>query len=844
MRKWLCSVVLACVGWSATLGDAAAQPKLPQPEVPKPELPALPSSEDVPPIPKAPALPALKAPQGPLPADAPPVVSPQGPSASVEGPPEDIDIQVDDRKPEPGDGLPGTLPNPLRNNARVRSRMAVQQKAGGALTIEEIVNPPVSSVSNHVEGALSAPAFIIHLTRKELEDRGYTDLSQVLDDLPGIDIVRPYGPEYARAYWRGYRSGTGDDPYLILLDGLPFSSLFFRDAKMLTAFPLSDIDHIEVVYGPASIAHGANASAGVINVITNDGAAAQQAGEFGSNLALRATYGGAQRNLTSFADGSKIVDATARWINKDFRLRVTARLERSTLDRSIGDDFEFTRPSYYRDAGIWGDAVLATYPQLAGDFRSNDDKLALDGRLWVGRFEFGAAAFAHTTGLGTMAAGDRLQNEPPWTTRETSIFIRHATQLLPGFSSATVLRYRQSELAPPTSLLLRVASPTGFLEPGPRLLGLAVHNRAYELAQQFDIEVAHDLIRKGDILLIETGFMFRHLEIANGVEVQANTLFPAGDVSAALDQTMPGSGLDTDARAHQRADEGGIFALGRYEVAEDHWLHVGARVEHQTYTDSTNLLFRAGYVGTFEPVTVKALYGEGTQTPSPSDIVLGPQPTPAGTTTPKDNMVARSVEANASLTIAPFSVNLAGWLAHYRDPIIDGQELDDRMAIGLDAGARMALRPFQVWLYYSHYFHAEEEPSGSAESRPIGDLARDKIWAGVTYDRGNFTATLLGRFMGRRHPVETNPIGAIDPYLTLDANIALRNLVLEGTRISLRCANLLDARYRHPGIGTADSGETPGAFAEDGSYTGSGGIFNSAHPQPRRSVMLTLALDM
>lgn len=796
----------------------------------------MPDSE-VPPIPKAPSIPGSAAEPD---AGSPPLTSAQGPSASVEGPAEDIDIQVDERKPEPSDGLPGTLPTGVRTRART-GKLAVQQKGGGSLTIEEIVNPPVRSVSNHLEGARSAPAWIIHLSRKELEDRGYTDLSQVLDDLPGIDIVRPYGPEYARAYLRGYRSGTGDDPYLLSLDGLPFSSLFFRDAKMLTAFPISNIDHIEIIYGPASIAAGANASAGLINVVTRDGADAQQAGEFGSGMDIRTTYGGPQRNLSRFTDSTKIVDATARYINKDLRLRLSARLERSALDRSIGDDFEFTRDSYYADARIWGQGVLDRYPQLAGDFRSADDKLALDARLWLGKLEFGATTLSHTTGFGTMVPGDRVQTEPSWMTSETSIFVRHSTQLMSELASHTLLRFRQSELRPLTTVLLRQATPVGFIESGPRLLGLAVRNRAYELDQQFTIDVAHDLIRKGDQLTVETGFLFRHLELADGVELQSNVLFVNGDAMMAEDQTPASSGLDVDGRSYQRADEGGIFAIGSYELAEEHWLHLGARVEHQTYTDSTDLLLRAGYVGTFEPVTIKALYGEGTQTPSPSNISLSPQPVQ---TVPGDNMVSRSIEANASLTIAPFAVTLSGWYANYKDPIVDGQELDSRTAIGLDLGARMALRPFQVWLYYSHYFHAREEPTGDETDRRIGDLASDKAWAGVTYDKGNLVATVLGRFVGRRRTIVTNPVGHIDPYFTLDLNLALRDLLLQGTRISLRCANLLDARYSHPGVGTADSGVTPGVFGDDGSYTGSTGLFNSAHPQPRRSLFLSLGLDI
>ncbi|MFO0660558.1 MAG: Plug domain-containing protein [Polyangiaceae bacterium] len=57
---------------------------------------------------------------------------------------------------------------------------------------------------------------------------------------------------YFKSYWRGYRQGSGADPHSVMVDGMVFNHLFYRDAQILSTFPLTNTKRIEVVYGPAS----------------------------------------------------------------------------------------------------------------------------------------------------------------------------------------------------------------------------------------------------------------------------------------------------------------------------------------------------------------------------------------------------------------------------------------------------------------------------------------------------------------------------------------------------------------------------------------------------------------
>ena len=139
------------------------------------------------------------------------------------------------------------------------------------LSLEELMNVHVVSASNISEKLSEAPATVIVIGADEIRRRGYRELSQILDDLPCMDIIRPYGDTYFKNYWRGYRNTVGD-PFLVMIDGVVFNHLYFNTADVLVTFPITNIERVEVVYGPASSVYGASAFMGVINVITRSDA--------------------------------------------------------------------------------------------------------------------------------------------------------------------------------------------------------------------------------------------------------------------------------------------------------------------------------------------------------------------------------------------------------------------------------------------------------------------------------------------------------------------------------------------------------------------------------------------
>jgi len=154
----------------------------------------------------------------------------------------------------------------------------------------------IISVSKRAENLYEAPATVLVISREDIMNRGYVDLEQVFSDLPGFDVSRIFGPTYSNIYQRGYRSNNTDRT-LFLVDGVEENDIWSSISYWSRQFPVSNVERIEVLYGPASTMYGANALVGVVNVITRD--PDQLAGK--KNLGVKVNTGGGSFN-TKFLD--------------------------------------------------------------------------------------------------------------------------------------------------------------------------------------------------------------------------------------------------------------------------------------------------------------------------------------------------------------------------------------------------------------------------------------------------------------------------------------------------------------------------------------------------------------
>jgi len=110
------------------------------------------------------------------------------------------------------------------------------------------------------------PVTIEVITREEILLNGYTTLADVLKSLPGIKVSQPGSGELSEIFiMRGMR---GNEYTKILIDNIPVKPSVIVGMPIESQLPIRQAERIEIVYGPASSLYGADATVGVINIIT------------------------------------------------------------------------------------------------------------------------------------------------------------------------------------------------------------------------------------------------------------------------------------------------------------------------------------------------------------------------------------------------------------------------------------------------------------------------------------------------------------------------------------------------------------------------------------------------
>ena len=126
----------------------------------------------------------------------------------------------------------------------------------------------------------SVPRSVAVITRPYLEQIGITSIVEGLRLAPGVD-PRARGPRDVQTDFSIRGSTFGQN--LVLVDGVRLNDSQSGHHNGEIPIALEGIDRIEVVYGPSSAVHGADALGGTINVITRRGNYAGVRAEFGQH---------------------------------------------------------------------------------------------------------------------------------------------------------------------------------------------------------------------------------------------------------------------------------------------------------------------------------------------------------------------------------------------------------------------------------------------------------------------------------------------------------------------------------------------------------------------------------
>ncbi|MDH5297659.1 MAG: TonB-dependent receptor [Desulfobulbaceae bacterium] len=115
-----------------------------------------------------------------------------------------------------------------------------------------------------------APAVASIVTAEEIEQMGATTLEEVLETVPGLHVGASAVSRLDSVFSiRGIHTGFNPQ-VLFLVNGLPATDAYYGRQAPNFRMPVANIARVEVIRGPGSAIYGADAYAGVINVITKE----------------------------------------------------------------------------------------------------------------------------------------------------------------------------------------------------------------------------------------------------------------------------------------------------------------------------------------------------------------------------------------------------------------------------------------------------------------------------------------------------------------------------------------------------------------------------------------------
>jgi iron complex outermembrane receptor protein len=240
-----------------------------------------------------------------------------------------------------------------------------------SLSIEELMQTRITSVSKKSEELFSVAAAVTVITQQDIQRAGVQSIPEALRLVPGLQVAQIDGSRYAIGA-RGFNEFFANK-LLVLIDGRSIYTPLFSGVNWAAEDTIiEDIDRIEVIRGPGATVWGANAVNGVINIITKHSeqtqggmvstvigshdlpmASARYGGRINDYTSYRLFAKGFQRESFDSTDGG---DANDSWKS----LRTGFRIDSNHTDN---DELSLQGEIYDNEAEATGDVIGFTVLQ-------------------------------------------------------------------------------------------------------------------------------------------------------------------------------------------------------------------------------------------------------------------------------------------------------------------------------------------------------------------------------------------------------------------------------------------------------------------------------------------------
>jgi outer membrane receptor for ferrienterochelin and colicin len=656
-----------------------------------------------------------------------------------------------------------------------------------SMSLDELVRLEVSIATGTPKPLRATPAVASIITAAELEAMGAQDIDEALEMIPGLHVSHSsfiYGSRY---FMRGIVS-TYNPHTLMLVNGIPQTSLFTGDRGerlvAMSGLPVHMIDRIEIIRGPGSAVYGADAFAGVINVITRKaedttgGHASTAYGSFNTARAslLQTTMIGPVHSLFSLAVGKS--DGDNPVITEDIQ---------TGFDALFGSQASLAP----------GPANLAwKNMDLRGELFWNDLRLRMSYRRSEGE-----------TGQGINEALDPGARFPH---HHGTVDLSWSHQPSDAWELEGQVSYLYSDFRNPTYMHQYPPGAFGGLFPDGMLQKpeLAEENARAQLTALYS-GLENHRVRMG------TGFywgdIFKTTDAINYMLVPNNPIpqpVPLHDVSDTNEAFLP---------ENQRTNSH-VFIQDEWQLHEQWELTTGIR--HDNYSDVGGTINpRLAMVWTPTPtLTTKLLYGEAFRPPASFELHARNNPVALGNPHLKPEELksvelAMTWEPSSSLVwnINLYQFHINDFIDFVNDPgntTFTAQNVGQIKGRGVETELRHQINEKLQFLANYSYQHTRDRDTHA----PLGLTPDSDASMKLTWQHGHWLLTPQIIWLGATRRQAGDTRSHLDGYTTVD--LSVRNQLTRNASLALIARNVFDADVREASRGPEGS-QTTAAIPND-----------------------------
>jgi outer membrane receptor protein involved in Fe transport len=676
----------------------------------------------------------------------------------------------------------------------------------------------VQSASKQLEPSVLAPGTVYVIRPDEIERYGFRTLQDALKIVPSVYLYDPHS-----WIWGGQRGLVSNfSQTLLLVNGREVNNLVALEGFISRQFATHNVERVEVVAGPSSALYGANALAGVINMISKEFDPAYDKTE------VSVEAGSFERRSAALTFGRRLSDqarvsGSARYFESD----------EQDYSEFISDEDRFLRG--------WEDAAIAA-PYLT-DYRNPSRAATWELQLDYGDFYAGAYGYYNRQSQGL--------EKPSWSytdnddVRRFELYYagadRKFTDRLKAKAEYQFIRdyawgrYFQglwpvARLEAPDNVDLfqfpaQVTTSTGVV-----LNGEAEYRDFYPSFAHYLID--QNILDPDNITEAQIEQYFTHLysnKDSDGshrhrVDLQVDwspdevssviagaSLDLIDYVGLAVTDAATGSGaefgIDLDESKRQDvydSDKYGAFIQYKREIEPwNVWLTAGLRYDHQNHYGGT-LNPRASLIWQPRPGTIlEASYAEAFREPNVFELASDPGLDPA-------KMRAFEVSLNqeladyATLEVAAYHNKVEDFLGSVSSLIGTGvSSVDSQTIQGVEFQVEGILERWRVLFNGAHIFSAEQDVSaapGLSSTQDVLGIPETRLNVAVTRLLGAWNASLLFRFQSdyRAFGGSPNTPEPVTIRSTKELNLVLNSPEVDflggNWRASMLINNLTDRR--------------------------------------------------